>query len=150
LGTTRSRGPSRIDTDLVARVAVLEDRIDGYPPREWVKDFVKEYTEPIMKAVQKHEQTSAETAKTVQQLVEQADTLFTAHNTMLQERAQREQAEYQARMGDLKLLADNRTPLGMAKRYGPLIAIVGSCVGLLVALGKVADKLLAWMVQHYR
>lgn len=128
--------------DLVTRVAVLERQMDGYPPREWVKDFVSDNIKPIIETISRIEQVN-------KSLSEQAEELFVEHKKALQDRAQREQEEHSAKLKEMEDLARSRTWQERIKRNAPTVTLIGGIFAILVLLKSVADKVIPWLLQHY-
>lgn len=111
------------DKSLETRIALLEQQFASYAPREWVKDFIK----PVQDSVNRMESI-------VNSLSEKADHLFDAHDSLLREKAEQE------RKGWLE-----RTPLGLIKKYGPVVTFI---VGI-VAIYRLAGSLLEnWIRAH--
>jgi hypothetical protein len=90
---------------LETRVAILEEKLESLPPREWVKDFVR----PLQDSI-------TEISNAVKSLASKAESLFTAHNELLREKS----------VADKKLI-EERTASGMAKKWGPVISMLGAC-----------------------
>jgi hypothetical protein len=88
--------------------------------------------------------------RTIESLSEQADSLFVSHSQMLKERATMEQREHDAKIKQFEALAESRSALGLAKRYGPLLAGISTFIGIIAIAIRVADKLLAILIQHYQ
>lgn len=141
-GSPGSRSHARVDADILARLAVLEEKIVGYPPREWVKDYINQHTRPQAEAILRMEQT-------VKQLSEDASTLFAAHDKMLQDRAQREKEEHDARLAELRSLKDSRSLKGIARVYGPLLGFITGLIVLITMIRDHGDKLLNWLFGRY-
>jgi hypothetical protein len=106
-----------------AEIATIKARLDGHAPREWVRELVG----PIQVAVTGMEQT-------VLGLSESAQKLFASHDELLKEKAAADRAELMA-----------KTPLGLVKRYGPVIGFIVGCTAIYRILGTLAES---WLHGH--
>lgn len=108
--------------DLKASVSLLETRVDGrlgsLAPRDWVHEILS----PLQQAVTKMESS-------VTQLSEDAKELFDTHKQMLREKGERERQE-----------CAERTPLGIVKKYAPVIGFLVGAVALFRVLGSLAES----------
>ena len=111
------------EQSLETRVAVLEARFLTYAPREWVKDFIK----PVQDSVNRMEAI-------VNSLTEKADALFDAHDSLLKEKAEQERKQWA-----------ERTPLGLVKKYGPVVTFAAGSIALYRVLGTLAET---WLKAH--
>ena len=114
-------------SDLKSSVRLLETKVDGkveaLAPREWVHQLMQ----PIQQSITRMEAS-------VSQLTTDAKDLFDAHSAMLTEKGARERQEWA-----------ERTPLGLVKKYAPVIAFLVACVALFRVLGSLADY---WLAAH--
>lgn len=99
------------------RVAVLEAKMSSYAATEWVKDFIK----PVQDSVN-------EMRVIVHTLGEKADALFDAHDSLLKEKAQHERQQW-----------NEKTPLGIVKKYAPFISFIIGVVAVYRILGSVVE-----------
>lgn len=108
-------------------VRLLETKVDGrmetLAPREWVHQIMQ----PIQQSI-----TRMETA--VSQLTTDAKDLFDAHSAMLKEKGDRERQEWA-----------EKTPLGLVKKYAPVIGFLVGTVALFRILGSWFE---VWLQQH--
>jgi hypothetical protein len=113
--------------ELKQAVLLLETRVDGrlgaLAPRDWVHEIFN----PIQQAVVRMEGSVA-------QLSEDAQELFDAHKEMLKEKALRERQEW-----------EEKTPLGLVKKYAPLVGVLVGLVALFRVLGTFAE---IWLEAH--
>lgn len=117
--TTQSSG----DRSLETRIALLEAQFKSYAPREWVKDFIK----PVQDSVNRMESI-------VNSLTEKADALFDAHDSLLKEKAEQERKQWA-----------ERTPLGLIRKYGPVVSFVAGSIAVYRLLGTLAET---WLKTH--
>ena len=104
-------------------MALIEDQLKDIPPREWVKDFVR----PLEHSIAKIEAA-------VTMLASRADSLFTAHNELLREKAAQD-----------KKSLEERTPSGWLKKWGPVFSLIGA---LFLVYNILSSMLQAWLKAH--
>jgi hypothetical protein len=108
---------------LETRVALIEDQLKDIPPREWVKDFVR----PLEHSIAKIEAA-------VTSLAGRADSLFSAHNELLREKAAQD-----------KKALEERTPVGWLKKWAPMFSLIAT---LFLLYNILSSLLQAWMKAH--
>jgi hypothetical protein len=90
--------------------------------------------QPTIALVGQLEKSVVRIEQSVASLSEDARNLFAAHDTLLKEKAQAERAE---------LLA--KTPLGLVKKYGPVVTFIIGSIAVYRILGAVAE---GWLRIH--
>jgi hypothetical protein len=90
--------------------------------------------QPTIALVGQLEKSVARIEQSVASLSDDARNLFAAHDTLLKEKANTERAE---------LLA--KTPLGLVKRYGPVVGFIVGCTAVYRVLGTIAE---GWLRSH--
>jgi len=114
-------------TELQSSVRLLETKVDGEVKSLAPRDWVHQVMQPIQQSITRMEAS-------VSQLTEDAKDLFNAHSTMLKEKADREKQEWA-----------EKTPLGLIKKYGPVIGFMAGIVALYRALGSLFE---VWLQQY--
>lgn len=104
-------------------MALLEEKLESLPPREWVKDFVR----PLQDSI-------SEIKNAVTSLASKAESLFTAHNELLREKSAQD-----------KKAMEERTAMGMIKRWTPVVGMVGL---LFVVYQVVSALATTWLKAH--
>ena len=120
------------------RVARLEQQREVFATREWVRTLIADTIGPIGTSIIQMQATQ-------QDLSEQADSLFAAHNELLRERSQREKEEYNAKIKHLETVAESRTWRATIIRW----AAVGAAIITLIGVLKLIDVLFIQIAARY-
>lgn len=108
-------------------VRLMQEKMDGrlqdLAPRGWVHELVA----PIQQSVVRMEAA-------VSGLAEDAKLLFKSHSDVLEEKRKQNELEWAA-----------RTPLGLVKKYGPVIGFLVGVVALFRILGSLFE---VWLSTH--
>lgn len=117
--------------DIETRVALLEVRFGHYADREWVREYVL----PTQNSVTEIKNSIVSLTGEMKHLAEQLLTVFAAHNAFLEEKRKASEKE-----------SEENTPLGLVKKYAPVVVFLVAVVALFRVLGTVFET---W-VQHIK
>lgn len=109
--------------NLETRVVLLEKQFEQYAPREWVFELIA----PIRDSVR-------DIKIAVERQAEEARGLYESHKAMITKEEERREK-----------LAEERTPMGLVRKYSPLVATIGGLVFIYRVLGTLAE---VWLTSN--